>query len=215
MLREIDLKEISDGRLYNANDMVKADCRGCINCSACCSGMGESIVLDPLDIHNIASKTQLDFSSLLQKYIELNIVDGIALPNLKMNPACGFLNRQGKCEIHNERPGICRLFPLGRVYEKEGFRYFIQVDECPVSNKGKVKVNKWLGIKNIKKYEQYIWDWHVFLKACMEQIPSLSNEQNKILNMLIIRTFYQKEYQQFYEEFYQRLEETKSLLGIS
>mgnify|MGYP000367457226 CR=1 FL=1 len=26
MLRDIDLNEISDGRLYTANDMVKADC---------------------------------------------------------------------------------------------------------------------------------------------------------------------------------------------
>lgn len=29
MEREIDMKEVSDGRLYGLRDMVKADCGGC------------------------------------------------------------------------------------------------------------------------------------------------------------------------------------------
>ena len=53
MLRNVDLSEISDGKLYDANDMVKADCKGCEGCSACCRGMGKSIVLDPLDVHHL------------------------------------------------------------------------------------------------------------------------------------------------------------------
>ena len=39
MEREIDLKEISDGKLYEANDMVKAGCDDCRGCSSCCRGM--------------------------------------------------------------------------------------------------------------------------------------------------------------------------------
>lgn len=42
MDREIDLKDISDGKFYGINDMVKADCQGCEGCSACCRGMGNS-----------------------------------------------------------------------------------------------------------------------------------------------------------------------------
>ena len=41
--------------------------------------------------------------------------------------ACYFLNEEGRCSIHSFRPGICRLFPLGRFYEEEGFRYFLQI----------------------------------------------------------------------------------------
>ena len=40
MLRNIDLKEISDGRLYDANDMVKAGSDDCSGCWDCCQGMG-------------------------------------------------------------------------------------------------------------------------------------------------------------------------------
>lgn len=40
MKRNVNLEEISDGRLYDENDMVKAGCDDCKGCSACCRGMG-------------------------------------------------------------------------------------------------------------------------------------------------------------------------------
>ena len=40
MEREVSLEDISDGKLYGINDMVRADSGGCEGCSACCRGMG-------------------------------------------------------------------------------------------------------------------------------------------------------------------------------
>lgn len=120
MKREVSLEEISDGKLYTANDMVRADCGDCAGCSACCHGMGQSIVLDPYDLYRLTKGLGTDFEGLMERYIELNVVDGIILPNLKMSGAaesCGFLDENGRCSIHLYRPGICRLFPLGRYYE--------------------------------------------------------------------------------------------------
>lgn len=215
MKRNIDLNEISDGRLYTANDMVKADCHDCVGCSACCKGMGESIVLDPFDVHKVCSGLNVDFATLMKDKIELNVVDGITLPNLKMNEACGFLNAEGRCNIHEFRPGICRMFPLGRCYEDDGFKYFIQVHECPVKNKGKVKVKKWLDIPDLKQYESYIWDWHRFLEECRNALSELSEEHIRILNLLILKTFYQEAYVgEFYQEFYGRLDIIKEQLGM-
>ena len=88
MKREVDLKDISDGKLYTANDMVRADCRGCQGCSDCCRGMGSSIVLDPLDIQRLCQGLNTDFAGLMEQYIELNVVDGMILPNLKMQKSC-------------------------------------------------------------------------------------------------------------------------------
>ena len=50
MIRECSLDEISDGRTYRENDMVKADTAGCEGCFKCCTGMGQSIILDPFDV---------------------------------------------------------------------------------------------------------------------------------------------------------------------
>lgn len=98
MLREINLDEISDGRLYSSNDMAKTDCKGCDGCSACCHGMGNSIVLDPLDVYRLSTNLSKSVNELLTGPLELNVVDGIILPNLKMaraEEACSFLDTNG------------------------------------------------------------------------------------------------------------------------
>ena len=131
MKRNVDLAEISDGRLYKINDMVKADCHGCKGCHKCCTGMGNSVVLDPYDVYRLQKGLGKEFSGMLaEQWVELNVTGGVILPNLKMigeEEECAFLNQEGRCSIHAVRPGVCRLFPLGRVYDEKGdFQYFLQ-----------------------------------------------------------------------------------------
>ena len=89
--------------------------------------MGQSIVLDPLDIYRLTKYLNVSFEQLLAEKIELNVVDGLILPNLKMcgtEERCAFLDENGRCGIHQIRPGICRLFPLGRYYNNAVFSIF-------------------------------------------------------------------------------------------
>lgn len=100
---------------------------------ACCEEMGTSIVLDPCDIWRLTTVTGKNFEQLLADTIELQVVDGVILPNLRMDgekEQCVFLNEQGRCRIHAMRPGLCRVFPLGRIYEEGRIRYFLQMDAC-------------------------------------------------------------------------------------
>lgn len=230
MKRQVSLEEISDGRLYTANDMVRAGCNDCRGCSACCSGMGESVILDPMDIFRMTAGLGHTFEELMADKIELNVVDGIILPNLKMRDGtetCGFLNGQGRCSIHPNRPGICRLFPLGRYYEtgedgktgerKRGFRYFLQVHECPAPNKTKVKIEKWLDTPKLKRYEQFVCDWHYFLEDVQERLQEEDENTAKNANLFLLKLFYIKPYdssRDFYGQFEERLIQAKEVLDI-
>jgi len=219
MEREIDLNQISDGRFYGANDMVKAGCNDCAGCSLCCQGMGKSIILDPYDIDRLEKGLSVTFEELMRDRIELNVVDGIIQPNLKMQEkdCCGFLDDRGRCSIHEFRPGFCRMFPLGRIYEEGSFRYFLQIHECPRPGKTKVKLKKWLGIPRLDKYEAYIKAWHYFLKDVQEIIrETQSDEIIKSINLYLLNQFYVRTYDDtsegeeetgFYRQFYERLEE--------
>ena len=219
MIRNIDINEISDGKLYTANDMVKADCHDCKGCSDCCRGMGSSILLDPMDIWRLSHCLQMSFEEMLDKHIELGMVDGMILPNLKMTEgtdACSFLNEEGRCRIHPYRPGICRLFPLGRIYEENGFKYFLQIDECAKSDLTKVKVKKWIDMPNLKNYEKYIDDWHGFIMQCSGATKTLSEQEQRTLTLYVLRAFFQTAYEseEFYEEFYGRLKNVKEMFGF-
>ncbi len=138
-----------------------------------------------------AGEQEAAFETLLAGKIELNVVDGIILPNLKMAGAedgCGFLTEEGRCGIHPFRPGICRLFPLGRYYEEKGFRYFLQVHECQKENWAKVKVKKWLDTPDLKKYEAYIARWHGLLIQLQEYIAA-HPESAKAVSMDVLQRF--------------------------
>ena len=172
MKRYVSLEEISDGRLYTAKDMVRADCHGCEGCSACCHGMGESVILDPYDVYRLEKMEGFSFAESIGRTIELNVVDGVILPNLMMageKESCGFLDREGRCSIHPYRPGICRLFPLGRFYEEGSFRYFLQKDECPKA-RTKIKLSKWLDTPELSRYEEFVLHWHYLVKDLEEKL---------------------------------------------
>ena len=210
MLREINLDEISDGRLYSSNDMAKTDCKGCDGCSACCHGMGNSIVLDPLDVYRLSTNLSKSVNELLTGPLELNVVDGIILPNLKMarsEEACSFLDTNGRCTVHAFRPGICRMFPLGRFYENRSFQYFLQVHECPKTDRSKVKIKKWLDTPNQSRNHDFLCKWHYLLNDVEEKVRGQEDsEYAKKLNMSLLTLFYFNE-SDTEEDFYRKFEE--------
>lgn len=222
MERNINMAEVSDGKLYGLNDMVKAGCEDCVGCSACCHGMGSSIVLDPYDIYRLTAEREQTFEQLLAGKIELNVVDGMILPNLSMNgpeEACAFLDAEGRCSIHPHRPGICRLFPLGRLYEDRSFQYFLQVHECRRENRTKVKVKKWIDTPEVKRYEDFICRWHYFLKDLAEANRAVSDaEREKAVNVYVLQTFFMMPYEagrDFYEQFEERMARAAAALGMA
>lgn len=218
MRREVLQSDLE--KLYTANDMAKVGCQGCAGCSDCCQGMGESAILDPLDVYRMERGLSETFSELMQQCLDLNPVDGVVLPNLRMTgkeERCVFLNEEGRCSIHPHRPGVCRLFPLGRYYQNGTFQYFLQQQECKMEPKTKVKISKWLDTANLKQYEAYVLQWHYFLVDVQEFLEEQSDEQlARDLNVYILENFFAQPYdgRDFYEQFEERLKRVKKLIQI-
>ena len=212
MKRNVSLEEISDGRLYDENDLVKVGCQDCAGCSACCQGMGDTVLLDPLDAFRLSAGLHKAFQELVGKEVELGVADGLILPHLAMNgpqEKCGFLNAEGRCSVHPFRPGICRLFPLGRYYEEGTYRYFLQVKECEKKNRTKMKVSKWIDTPQPAKYKEFVLSWHYFLKDCEKLLEEQQEEElGKNLSLYLLKLFYFRPYDEemdFYDQFAARL----------
>lgn len=223
MEREIDMKLVSDGKLYGANDLVRVGCNDCQGCSDCCRGMGSTILLDPFDIWQLAGGGYPKLEGLLAEgRVELNVVEGVILPNLRMcgrEEKCSFLNEQGRCGIHAFRPGFCRLFPLGRIYQEGSFRYFLQIHECSRTGGAKIKVKKWLQIPEIVQYERFVQAWHDLVKQLGERIRESGDEEGiREWNIKFLKIFYLAPYdggRDFYEQFYVRQKEWRdSVQGV-
>ena len=208
MRREGDLSSLTDGKLYRSSDMAKLGCNDCAGCSACCKGMGNSVVLDPYDVWRLERGLGIPFAQMIGKQVMLSVVDGLILPSLNMEStgACPFLNEEGRCSIHSFRPGICRMFPLGRYYHEDGFSYVLMTGECKVENRSKVKIEKWLGEPDLKTCEQFVMQWKNILERTREKMQGLLQEAGnaaagqeeaekaldlqKQLSMSLLQTYY-------------------------
>ena len=269
MWREETVEELSDGRFYTANDLVKIGTDDCKGCSDCCR-MGPVIVLDPLDVFELNRFLGQSFEELLNETIELKVIDGLILPALKLvqkdlpekTPAgvadqktlqentadrrdrvsaqedaqedaqenaqegaqeeamvCPYLGEDGRCTIHDFRPGICRLYPLGRSWENGDFRYILQINECTHCNGTKIKVKKWLGIPNLAAYEAFCRDWHELLASARRLLEGTGPE-SKLRNQIcvyLLRQFYLCDWNvdDFYDVFAQRRAEAMHSLGFT
>lgn len=228
MIRNVDIKDIWDGRFYTSDDMAPLGCDNCRGCSDCCRMTGDSIVLDPLDMYHLTCGTGKSFTDMIEKEIEIRLVDGMILPNImehdETNPVrddgCPFLNENGRCSIHAFRPGFCRLFPLGRYYSDEdrGFHYFVQKGECTKGGSEPVRVRDWIGIpeEEAGQYEDFINTWHFFLKDVSSRLHLLTDRSRDQVTRYMLQVFYVEPYRKdmdFYKQFALRMQKAQKALA--
>ncbi len=90
----------------------------CRKCGKCCKHQ-DTILFNTRDIFRIAKKLQITPKEVIDKYAETYIGNASKIPVVHMvprgkNEICPFLE-EGRCSIHDCKPTVCALFPLGRV----------------------------------------------------------------------------------------------------
>jgi Fe-S-cluster containining protein len=99
----------------------------CRRCSRCCQH--KHIQLDPYEVARLAQAK----GQSVRQFREAWTVDGqgVALEK-KKDGTCVFLGPKG-CEVHADRPLVCRLYPLGRHVRQDGFEYYSILEGHPLS----------------------------------------------------------------------------------
>ena len=202
-------------RYFTSRDMARVSSRACEGCGKCCRGMGDTVHVDPYDCFMLTKESGRPFAALLDCEIALHFEGGLMVPALRMDPDCAFLGADGRCQIHGARPGICRLFPLGRDYKDGKVRYFLLEDACSEKARTKVRIDRWLGIPDISVYEEFKLDWHKFQVSLAGHLSKAAGSETvRCSNLLVLKTFYLTPYRDFYPDFYGRLAHIKHVLNI-
>ena len=185
MIRDIDENMIRPEKLYSSSDMAKLGCNDCAGCSECCRDRAADITLDSWDMGRLKEGLGRSFDDLLSSgLIKITLINNILLPVLgkkEDEDECIFLGQDGRCTIHNYRPGICRMFPLARLYHEDGsFSYFLQEGECSRGTGVKIKIGKWLGVGNVVRYEQEVRAYHDRLTELREQCSQARSQEELV-----------------------------------
>ncbi|MBD0316458.1 MAG: YkgJ family cysteine cluster protein [Nitrospiraceae bacterium] len=96
----------------------------CHACSRCCHD--KVIQLNPYETARLAANRGIGTTEFLSRYTEAN---GTALMRVE-HGACVFLTAHG-CGVHQDRPLVCRLYPLGRRVTAEGEESFSETTPHP------------------------------------------------------------------------------------
>ena len=210
----------TDGKFYELEQMVRANCQDCVGCHDCCVGMGDTIVLDPYDVWMLKNALNISMQEMMnQEMLSLKVADGLVLPYIQMDSktdACPFLNVEGRCKIHAYRPGMCRLFPLGRNYEDGKLNYILLTEACQKKNRSKIKVGQWIGVEPEKEYHAYVLRWHDFRKKTAGVFETATEEERKTVAMYVLQTFYlgfNAPQNAFFSAFAQKLDDIERILG--
>lgn len=98
----------------------------CNRCKACC--INKIIQINPYEIARLANAIGISTNELKLKYTN----DGVYLKQDE-NGACLFLNEEG-CNVHANRPLVCRIFPLGRHIRENGDIFYTHGNWKPAPN---------------------------------------------------------------------------------
>src|SRR5262245_61501097 len=99
----------------------------CRRCSRCCRD--KQIQVNPYEVARLARAKGQSTSEFRATWTDND--QGTVLRE-KEDGTCVFLGPQG-CEVHGDRPLVCRLYPLGRIVRSDGSEYFIVREGHPQS----------------------------------------------------------------------------------
>lgn len=166
-----ELVENPDKYMVGLDDTFQFKCRGC---GKCCK-QREDILLTAKDLFKIAKYFGKSPAEIVDEYCEYYIGPDSRVPIVRLQPqgvnhTCPFLIGK-RCKIHDVKPAVCALFPLGRTMMVDNISkdpnnpdykigYILQPIECGSIARTNT-VRQWLEKFNIPIEDEFYLTWNI------------------------------------------------------
>ncbi|WP_366141525.1 YkgJ family cysteine cluster protein [Pseudodesulfovibrio sp.] len=193
------LPELEEGRTYHFR------CHPGIGCfNACCSDL--TLVLTPYDILRMRRALHMGSVDFLCAHAVGHRDPGTHFPAFQLrmtdseNRACPFVTPQG-CSIYADRPGACRMYPLGRATSPDGEggvreRFFlVREDHCM----GFHEDREWTGAawKRDQGFEDYTASNDRYMQLLARVRETGRSVSDKLSHMAVLAMYKLDEFQKF------------------
>lgn len=159
----------------------------CTMCGKCCINR-EDILLNPKDLFNLAKELNLTPPQMVDAYCEPYIGGDSRFPLVRLKPRgsikrCPLL-KDRKCSVHNAKPTVCAMFPIGRCVASEikpskkntddkfpigEIQYIFSDPHCGDYSKT-YTVREWLQEFNLELEDEFFIKWNQTLIRCQSAI---------------------------------------------
>lgn len=175
-------------------------CHKEIQCfTKCCADL--KLVLTPYDIIRMKNRLSMSSDDFLDQYTETEIKPNKRFPQvfLKMNPdhrgkKCPFVTPTG-CEIYEDRPGACRIYPLGRAalkideqhHTKEKY-FIVKEHHCfGFIEKKRWSVSQWMKNEGLDEYNKMNDMWLEIVSSTADLGPK--EQVSKKMQMFFMASY--------------------------
>lgn len=173
----------------------------------CCRKRREPILLTGADIFRAAIALETSIVSTIAQntvgYIGGDSHVPIIALKERFDGSCRLL-RNGHCMIHDHKPAVCALFPLGRYFDsrEQAYHYFMNPRSCHNGrNTGKVwTLQEWLDLFKVEETEKMTAAWHRLLGGIAQVTHKMDESEIKgelldvLLNVLYLNYDLKKPY---------------------
>lgn len=175
----------------------------CTQCGKCCIER-EDILLNPYDLYKASKELGITIKEFQARYCESYIGKDSRLPIIRLLPTgnkrrCPLL-KKGRCMIHNAKPTVCAMFPIGRCVEmektddnnpimSEKVGYIYKDPECGDYSENHT-VREWLGSFNIKENDEFFLLWSKTQAENIKFIRSMSSITQEAIAIIFGEVLY-------------------------
>lgn len=193
------LPELEEGKTYCFK------CYPGIACfNACCTDL--NLVLTPYDMLRLRKALGKGSIEFLRNHTTGHFAEDTQFPEFRLrmsdneSRSCPFVTEQG-CTVYADRPGACRMYPLGRATSPDGEdgvreRFFIvREDHC----KGFLEENEWSGAswKKDQGFEEYTASNDRYMRILARIKASGQSVSEKMGHMAVLAMYKVDEFQAF------------------
>lgn len=175
-----------DFSVAGLDDTFNFTCSRCNNCCKHRPGEGGFTIpsLLPYDIIRLSRSLKITTTEFLERYAEFDQRDwpSIKRPFLKFigdeqEMRCPFLDDSG-CSVHDDKPMICRLYPLGRFSLRTKVIITLpkKLKHCPGGSGQEHTVRNWLDESGVQDHFKHDKFWDLFFSMDIEIFNSLPQE---------------------------------------
>lgn len=160
----------------------------CTMCGKCCINR-EDILLNPRDMYNLAKELNMTPHEVMNTYCETYIGGDSRMPVVRLKPRgeikrCPLL-KDRKCSVHNAKPTVCALFPLGRGIASENgsisslaakdIRFFLTDPGCGDDSETHT-VREWLSEFGLPVEDEFFIEWQKCLLELSTRLRRLEQQ---------------------------------------
>ena len=196
------LPELEPGKKYSFK------CYPGISCfNECCSDL--ELVLTPYDILRLRRHLNRPSKDFINHFTDSQVAMDTGFPLLRLHMtdnakrSCPFVRTEG-CSVYPNRPGACRMYPLGRATRPDGRSgiteqfFVVREDHC----KGFEEQDEWTGREWLEDqgFKDYIRFNDRYMRLLSRMKQAGRTLPPKVAEMAMLALYQPEDYQRFIQE---------------